>query len=223
MAQSRELCLRAAVVNYTILGKLVRAADTKIWLAPTKVAKAFLISDVVCFFFQAAGGGQMVSTSKTMAQAGQAMVLFGLILQLVFFSVFLAMSVKAYSLKGLNPRTSGQPRMLRVWGLLWGTMALLYIRNIYRVVEFAQLSDATAYVTVNEWLFYVFESIPIFLCCVAYCIWHPGVLLDSDESLAAAVKSTTFGAMATAGAAYSSTEPIEKGNNKHPEINEIRV
>jgi len=186
-------------VNYALLGRLVRAANTKIWLEPRKIAKYFLISDVVCLFLQSAGGGQMVSTDENMAHMGQLLIFVGLAVQLVFFTIFVAMSIKASRTPQLAPGTSRVPRIAVVWRLIWGTMAALTIRNVFRIVEFAYVRDGTAYVTQNEWMFYVFDAVLISGCCIAYCVWHPGILLGSQEELTAVINGGAPSAATTAG------------------------
>lgn len=61
---------------------------------------------------------------------------------------------------------------------------LMWVRNIYRTVESKyKYTDPNSYVATNEWLLYVFESAPIFLCCVIFTYWHLGLIMPEHDEL----------------------------------------
>lgn len=116
-----------AVVNYSVLGVLLRVTGKIVWrLPPCFVSRAFLASDIVCFMIQAAAASQLVSFDINAVRLGQNIMYFGLSLQMGFFTVFLAIALRAYLLPELHPATSQVPHVRTVWMVLWGTMALLY-------------------------------------------------------------------------------------------------
>lgn len=60
-------------------------------------------------------------------------------------------------------------------------MMVLQIRCIYRVVEFAEGIDG--YTFTHEWVFYVFETVPVIFAIGVFCVWHPGAYLSHSENL----------------------------------------
>lgn len=59
-----------------------------------------------------------------------------------------------------------------VYHVLWASLAMLFICNLYRAIEFTV--DTVAH---HEWVFYVFDTIVIFLCIVLFCVFHFGRIL----------------------------------------------
>ena len=53
--------------------------------------------------------------------------------------------------------------------------AMLQIRCIYRVAEFAE--GVEGYAFRHEWLFWVFESAPMLVAIIVFCFSHPGAYL----------------------------------------------
>lgn len=192
------------MVNYSVLGVLLRVTGKIVWrLPPRFVSRVFLASDIVCFMIQGAAASQLVSFDIDAVHLGQNIMYFGLSLQMVFFTVFLAIALRASRLPELHPASSLLPRVHTVWIVLWGTMALLYgeaqstltqsvtrrpslpstyaARNAYRVAEFNGLDKRGAYASSNEWMFYVFDGVTIIACCVAFSVWHYGILLGNER------------------------------------------
>jgi len=167
-----------AFVNYVIVGDLLRASGVRLWIInPDYLAKMFLASDIVCLIVQGGGGGLMASNSTQMFNIGRALVLFGLALQMCFFTCFTVITTvialkEKYMLKYA-------PQLRAVFAGLLSTIILMYIRNIYRIIEFGSGSDS--YLVQNEWVFYVFESAPIFLAFNCYGIFHFGRTLEFTE------------------------------------------
>ena len=170
-----------ALVNYRVVSILLAATGKKatflggrVSLSAKPIAKIFFISDVVCLFVQAGGGGLLAIADANANRVGTAIVLSGLAIQLVFFSGFtwILWQVATKHELGLTSVPSLRP----VFSGLTGTIILLYIRNIFRVVEFA--SGSEGYAATHEWVFNVFETLPIFLALVLYAIYHFGKLLE---------------------------------------------
>lgn len=46
------------------------------------------------------------------------------------------------------------------------------VRCIYRIAEFAEGIDGYAFK--HEWLFWVFEALPMLFAIGVFCLWHPG-------------------------------------------------
>jgi hypothetical protein len=54
------------------------------------------------------------------------------------------------------------------------------IRSIYRVAEFAE--GVGGYAFNHEWLFWVFESVPMAIVIYVYCVFFPNKVLGPDAS-----------------------------------------
>lgn len=161
-----------AFVNYLVMGKILRSYGSKaMCFRASWIAWFFLASDIFSLCVQGAGGAMMTSNSASGRTTGKAVIMVGLTVQLLFFAcftwitlwtAFFSKNFKLYRLKSLRP----------VYRTLWYTIALLFIRNIYRTIEFSVDS-----VRSHEWPFYVFDSILIFVCFMIYIIWHFGRLM----------------------------------------------
>ncbi|KAF2809645.1 uncharacterized protein BDZ99DRAFT_388551, partial [Mytilinidion resinicola] len=72
--------------------------------------------------------------------------------------------------------------------VLWANIAssapnwlLGYVRCIYRVVEFALGIDGHPFA--HEWLFYVFEQLPMLLAISVFCVYHSAKYLGRKGGL----------------------------------------
>lgn len=173
-----------AVVNYVVVGKLLRATGKQVgFLKASHVTRLFLASDVFSFIMQGGAGGLLASKDEVMQDIGKNIVLIGLAIQTLFFTMFVLVSVyiafhKSFALfkvDALKPVFSG----------LFLTITCLYIRNIYRFVEFA--SGIESPVVTSELIFNMFETLPIFVAFCIYGIHHFGKLLPKDEDIPALI------------------------------------
>ncbi|KUM65711.1 hypothetical protein ACN42_g1357 [Penicillium freii] len=55
---------------------------------------------------------------------------------------------------------------------LYAVSALILIRSIFRVVEYAAGDDG--YPLTHEWMLYVFDSVLMIISMLVWGIWHPG-------------------------------------------------
>lgn len=169
-----------AVVNYVVVGKLLRATGRQVgFLKANHITRLFLASDVFSFVMQGGAGGLLASKDAVMQDIGKDIVLIGLAIQTFFFTMFVVValyiafhnSFALIKIDELKPVFSG----------LFLTIACLYIRNIYRFVEFA--SGIESPVVTSELVFNMFETLPIFVSFCIYAIHHFGKLLPKDEEL----------------------------------------
>lgn len=171
-----------ALVNYKAVGEIIRLSkvESKRFYLKTKfVTWFFFSSDIFSFVLQGAGGGLQSTTEFN--NIGIAVTLVGLSLQLFFFACFAVITIYVHR----NPRYSyhveGRPNAKRSLILcLYVTMALLYIRSIYRVAEYA-----TGYggpVARLEWAFYVFDALVIAISFLVYCVFFIGNYLPKHDA-----------------------------------------
>ena len=168
-----------ALIAYLVIGHILRRVGKPIKVlcktfTAESIARFFVASDVACFFLQATGGSMLAIQDTNTQNLGKAIVVGSLVIQLAFFTAFTYIVYRvnfdeAYLCKNvlaLNP----------VFICLWCTIILLYIRNIYRTIEFS--SGWTSYVDTNEWCFMAFESVPILLACYTLSAFHFGRLME---------------------------------------------
>jgi len=112
-----------------------------------------------------------------MIDIGNGLVLFGLILQLILFFVFIWIIYQIST----NPLflLKDVPSLRRVFIGLKVTVGFLLVRNLYRIIEHG--SGSSGPVRIREWTFYVFEAGPIIYAFVGYCVFHFGMLLQSKS------------------------------------------
>ena len=142
-----------------------------------QVAKFFFASDILCLAIQGAGAGMSSSLKSGDQTTAQALLIVGLILQLFFFTCFTAITIylnlnKKYGLHGVKQY---QP----VFICLYVTIVLMYIRSIFRLIEF--IDGWRGPIASNEVYFYVFDFLMIFLCFVIFTALHFGVHLRKAE------------------------------------------
>jgi TRAP-type C4-dicarboxylate transport system permease small subunit len=172
-----------AATIYMIYGRIVLYAQSPALsiIAPAKVTKIFVLGDVFAFLLQASGGGMMAISS--MAKMGQNMTVVGLFVQLLFFGVFLAISVifcqRLQRSKGVSVLHMPYGALLYV---LFFVSALIILRCLYRIVEFCQGNDG--YLMMHEAYLYVFDTIPMLAVQTIFHHYHPAKVLPQRRNFA---------------------------------------
>ncbi|KAG2201082.1 hypothetical protein INT47_010834 [Mucor saturninus] len=171
-----------ALVNYKAVGEIIRLSNVKsekFYLRPKFVTWFFFASDIFVFLMQGAGSG-MQSDYKNLKK-GQAITLIGLALQLVFLACFAAITVYVQNSPKYNYYVAGceNPKKKLVFSL-YVTISLIYVRSIYRVVEYAY--GYTGPVVRAEWALYVFDTLAIAICFLLYCIFFIGNYLPKHDA-----------------------------------------
>ncbi|KAI8319124.1 RTA1 like protein [Martensiomyces pterosporus] len=168
-----------ALTNYKTLGETLKLARNQkprggkppFLLRPRFVTWFFFTSDVFSFLLQA--GGVSVSTRDGMREVAKKMVLAGLAVQLFFFAAFLFLAIyvamsKRYTARRGPRDKDGKMAKRRLFTTIIATTVLLYIRSVYRVVEFADGYGGRIYGT--EWLFYVFDTALVLVSFLIYMV-----------------------------------------------------
>ena len=169
-----------ALVDYNATGKLMQRANIKrVCLKPVWIARLFFASDIFCLAVQGGGAGMASSLNTSVQQTAKTLLLLGLALQLVFFSLFAAITLHIHRSRKYSLRGDCQYR--GAFFCLYSTIALMYIRNIYRLIEFSGGFRGT--IASNETYFYIFDFTMIWLCFLLFTICHFGFCLKPDESL----------------------------------------
>jgi hypothetical protein len=160
------------LLNYITVGKLIEPSGKSIaCIKPSIISRVFFASDFLGLIIQALGGSILASANTQPAyNLGSNIVLAGLAFQLIFFAIFTFMMV--YAVFGKDFRMYDRIDLQPTFNLLFATTILIYIRNIYRLVDYAVPHHS--YMPSHEWLLFVFESTPIFLACTLFCLFPFG-------------------------------------------------
>ena len=217
-----------SIVNYIVAGRILRYVDTsKGWLRPAWVGGIFTASDIICLILQGAGGGMSASQDASQRTLGKNLLLAGLAIQIVFFTMFLCVTIyinrcKVYGL-------SYDKRFRPVFIGLYSTIGLMYIRNVFRFIEFTQGYDG--YLASHETYFYIFDFALIFSSCLLYLCFHFGLYMSPERLLrpvagheldSTSASRQTKKSVADISASSSTTEPVPRPNGasfsqgKHP-------
>ncbi|KAK6987677.1 RTA1 like protein-domain-containing protein [Favolaschia claudopus] len=198
-------CLFLAI-DYVILGRLTSVFGPEVskqcmLIAPTRIAKIFVWSDVGTFLIQAIGGSMTTSSNIDTIHLGNKIVLVGLALQLVSFGLFTTLIIvfgfrvrsrfpqvwNATGSEGFSPFASSP---VGDWHILYYTLCLscvaILIRSIYRLTEFIQ--GYTGYISRHEAFFYLFDALPLWIAMTLYCVVWPPRFLKVNRAEAEAMK-----------------------------------
>lgn len=173
-----------ALVNYFVVGRLLTIINKPVrmvfTLQPHHIAKVFLSSDIITLIIQSTGAGMLAIQNASANKAGMGIALAGLAIQLVFFVGFIWICFYIrFTSSYWTPLSAKLPTITRIYiGLFW-TIAMLLIRNIYRLAEFSMVSEDFLHPYL-EWIFFTFDSVLIFLAFVGYAVFHFGLLLQAE-------------------------------------------
>lgn len=171
-----------AATIYMTLGRIIRCLECeKYSFIPVKwVTKIFVIGDIVSFLMQGSGGGLMAQGNESMT-TGRNIIIGGLIVQLVFFCLFIIVEVLfqiRISSKEtiLSIQTRNYPSKFRNWQtilhMLLACSSLILIRSIMRLIEYVQGNDG--YIMSHEWYLYVFDALMMFMNMVLFIFQDVG-------------------------------------------------
>ncbi|KAL3469570.1 RTA1-domain-containing protein [Aspergillus californicus] len=160
---------------YMELGRIVLMTDGEAhcWVRRTWLTKIFLLGDIISFAMQGAGGGLMASSPESLT-TGENIIIAGLVIQLLFFSLFVYTSIKFHlgsrnspSRKALH---SQAPWERHIYALYAGSL-LIFVRCLFRLVEYAQGNGG--YLVSHEVFLYVFDGL-LMLATMGVFAWvHP--------------------------------------------------
>ncbi|CAO1618554.1 unnamed protein product [Parajaminaea phylloscopi] len=153
---------------------------------PRSYTAIFVVSDVVTFLIQAAGGGMQTSKSP-IRLTGDKVFLAGVVLQLasyVFFTVLMVWAhiklvrdePEVYSLRPSN--ILRQPPLTVLFGLYLSSLFII-IRQIYRSIEMAQGYGGTLFTT--EIYTMLLDAMPLLIAIGIWAVVWPKGLLDKTH------------------------------------------
>ncbi|KAH7017247.1 putative RTM1-like protein [Ilyonectria destructans] len=161
---------------YMILGRIILLTDgephsiiRRKWLT-----KIFVCGDVLSFVMQGAGAGIMASNSEGSMSRGERIVTWGLVVQVVVFSLFAVTAGIFHKRMRQNPTTKVLAQNLP-WQshllVLYGASLLIMVRSVFRLIEYAQGNDG--YLISREIFLYLFDSVLMLATMVVFAWYHP--------------------------------------------------
>ncbi|ODQ63776.1 RTA1-domain-containing protein [Nadsonia fulvescens var. elongata DSM 6958] len=162
-----------AAFIYTVFGRLSRETPRHFTLIlPKIVAPCFFVSDILSFLIQVAGAGVLLSAdTHTLVETGDKIIQAGLGVNLASFVLFLVFcSYFTYCARQFVLSKSFPWSRYCVLPLWFSAVAIL-VRQIYRVIEFS--NGFYGFVAIHEVYFYVFDTLPIFLAGLVWCVFFP--------------------------------------------------
>ncbi|KAJ4227175.1 hypothetical protein NW759_004544 [Fusarium solani] len=183
-----------AAGNYLLISRLILAvlppSRHRILKIPgRRLTPIFVACDIVAFLVQGSGSGIASSDNwqGQMEKIGRNVLIGGLAFQLVAFSLFLCVFRRFHVLANRMAVDGAPNGWQKVVLAVYVSSSLIMVRCIYRVCEFAEGMNGYAFRT--EWLFWVFESLPMIGAIGIFCIYHPSRYLGRDGARRKAVGS----------------------------------
>ena len=190
-----------AALNYSALGRMIRVflvaqqpsarpfarlpyfTDKLGSMIPGRIARTFILSDILCIALQFAGAVMAGATDPAQVSQGHTLIVTGFSLQFIFFGLYALLVLRLYLLHRALKREDAQlelqdrslyptSRLDRAFLCVALTMLTIAVRNVYRMVE----AENTA-VASQEVYTYLGDALLILLCFVLYSVLHFGFFL----------------------------------------------
>jgi hypothetical protein len=166
---------------YMILGRLIRVLDAEkhSMIRLNWLTKIFVFGDVFSFVIQGSGGGMMSGgASLDRIHLGEHLILAGLFVQIIFFSVFVCVALVFHVRIVRNPSaraetmpSGGRAGWMTLLKTLYLASALILVRSVFRVVEYIQ--GNAGYLLRNEVWLYLFDACLMFIAVALFNFVHP--------------------------------------------------
>lgn len=162
---------------YMTLGRIIRSvrAEKHSLVRINWLTKIFVMGDVVSFLVQGGASGLM-ATGNNVNMASN-IVVAGLVIQVAMFGLFIFTSIVFEVRMRRSPTTEAFDERIN-WIIrvrtLYAVSALILIRSIFRVVEYAAGDDG--YPLTHEWMLYVFDSVLMIISMLVWATWYPGTI-----------------------------------------------
>ncbi|KAM0428282.1 hypothetical protein ACHAPT_007183 [Fusarium lateritium] len=170
---------------YMVLGRLIRLleADRFSMVRLNWLTKIFLFGDVASIVVQGMGGG-ILAGAKTSADRdkGEAIIIAGLFIQLIFFGFFMIVTIVFHRRLHREPTTASlkiQSPWKRLLVVLYASSALIMVRSIFRVIEYIMGEDGA--LMANEAYLYVFDATLMLIVTVMFNVFHPSAIINKQS------------------------------------------
>lgn len=167
-----------AATIYMCLGRiilLVGGSHLSI-IKPQLLTRIFVGGDVFSFLIQGGSSGLTVMASKnpTLGKLGNWMVIVGLGIQLISFTIF-GLTAMLFHRRLRNSPTPQSYQVDQSWiktmYMLYGVSVLIIVRSIFRIVEYVMGTDG--YPLTHEWTLYMFDTVPMLVASWLFYLRYP--------------------------------------------------
>ncbi|KAL4786814.1 RTA1 like protein-domain-containing protein [Aspergillus varians] len=169
---------------YMVMGRMVWnfTDDVQVLrLRPWRFGSLFVILDIIAFIIQVYGAGQAsgndVSFSDEML--GLHVYMAGVGAQQLFVLMFVVCAI-SFHRKILRQRRPDLPKALLLLYVLYACLALVTMRIIFRLCEYAQGLNST--IPHHEAYQYCLDSLPMLVALVMLNVVHPGRIMPGKDS-----------------------------------------
>jgi hypothetical protein len=183
-----------AATIYMTLGRLIRRVQGEHLsvIRVSRLTKTFVWGDVLSFVVQ---GNSSALSVLGYPQWGKVLVVVGLAIQLISFSLFWVTAIVFARRLRRSPTSEclkpGVPWRSSLH-MLYAVSALVLIRSVFRIIEYVMGNDG--YPLLHEWTLYIFDSVPMAAVMVIFFIWYPNQLsldMNPDRGIPLAHSYTT--------------------------------
>jgi hypothetical protein len=172
---------------YMILARIIRAVDGDHLsiINPRLVTKIFVFGDWASIGVQGTTAG--FSNHPNLKTTATALVLVGLAIQLISFTLFGACAIIFHKRIHSNPTARSHQigtKWLQALYMLYAVSTLIIIRSIFRVVEYSFGNDG--YPMSHEWTLYIFDGLPMIVVTIIFFFRYPSNMiqkLDDDAAI----------------------------------------
>ncbi|KAL4995948.1 RTA1 like protein-domain-containing protein [Aspergillus recurvatus] len=174
---------------YMLLGRIIRTlnAGSVSPIRPNWLTKIFVAGDLPDRKDRAltsieGGGMQAGAKTQDRAEMGEKMILGGLFVQILFFSIFIVVSVIFHRRMLSTPvhRMGTDVPWNKYLKVLYLVSFLILIRSLYRVAEYIQGKEGA--LQSNEVYIYVLDAFLMLVCCVILNVWHPSNVVSGKQA-----------------------------------------
>jgi RTA1 like protein len=166
---------------YIVLGRIILLTNGEQYslIRQKRLTLTFVCGDVVAFMTQSGGGGIQAIGTLSAVKIGIDIIIVGLLLQIIFFSLFVAVAAtfhrRLVRYESQNAQLSSLPWKKYMYAL-YVASGLIMIRSVFRVIEFAMGNDG--YLMRHEVFLYVFDAVLMLLVMLVFNFIHPSQITD---------------------------------------------
>ena len=170
-----------SLTNYMLLGRTLYYVPYLSMIHPGRVISTFVGLDVIVEILTGNGAAKVANLSNSPEQIniGNGLIRASLLLQILLFALFISLEIVFHT--RLVKAGIMTPKMQAIVALLYGSSALILIRNIYRCIEVWQ--GYTGYLQRHEAFFYVFDAGLMLVNTIMLNIWHPAQYLPGSNKV----------------------------------------
>ncbi|KAM5353825.1 hypothetical protein ACJ41O_000475 [Fusarium nematophilum] len=170
---------------YMVLGRLIRLLDAEKYsmIRLKWLTKLFLFGDIASILAQAMGGGMLAGAeTKSDRDRGQAIIIGGLIVQLLFFGGFMIVAV-VFHRRILRDPTDASLKVQSPWKkllvVLYAASLLIMVRSVFRVIEYIMGEDGE--LMAKEAYLYIFDATLMFIVAASFNWFHPSAIINKKS------------------------------------------